>query len=66
MRRPVCADLDGSGSIDAEEIRKFLVSMGHKSTGKAVDQLIKAVDEGTKDSKLALKEFARMYHGLNL
>jgi len=59
-------DLDGSGTIDKEEIRKFLTSMGHKSTGKAVENLIKAADEGTKDSKLALKEFARVYHGVIL
>lgn len=59
-------DLDGSGSVDADEIRKFLVSMGHKSTGKAVDQLIKSVEEGPQNSKLALKEFARLYHGLKL
>jgi hypothetical protein len=65
-RRCACTDLDGSGTIDKEEIRKFLTSMGHKSTGKAVENLIKAADEGTKDSKLALKEFARVYHGVIL
>ena len=37
-------DLDGSGSIDAEELRKFLVGIGHKSSDKHVKKLLEAAD----------------------
>lgn len=59
-------DLDGSGTLDAEELRKFLQGMGHESGSKAVQKLLKAADEGVKDSKLQLQEFCRVYHGLKL
>ena len=61
-------DTDGSGTIDADELRKFLSSLGHKLEGgsKAVVDLIKQADEGAKDCKLQLQEFARLYHGLQL
>jgi len=61
-------DVDGSGTVDAEELRKFLTGLGHKVEGgtKAVQDLIKQADEGASDCKLAMKEFARLYHGLKL
>ena len=45
--------------LDAEEVRKLCVSLGHKTRDKAVKQLLEAADEGTKDAKLQVKEFAR-------
>ena len=59
-------DLDGSGSIDADELKKFLVGLGHKPTDKGVQKLLSAADEGVKDMKASLKEFARLYHGMKL
>ena len=59
-------DLDGSGSIDGEEMRKFLVAMGYKESDKVAKKLIADADEGTKDSKLQLQEFCRLYHGMQL
>jgi hypothetical protein len=58
-------DLDGSGTIDADEMRKFLATLGHKPTDKAVAKLIETVDEGVKGLQ-TLKEFARLHHGLML
>lgn len=59
-------DLDGSGSVSPEELAKFLTSLGHKSTDKAVKKLMAAAEEGSADSKLQIQEFARLYHGLSL
>ena len=59
-------DLDGSGTIDAEELKRFLESLGHKQNTKAVKELIASVEEGTADGKLQIKEFCRMYHGMSL
>uniref|UniRef100_A0A7S2MYF3 EF-hand domain-containing protein n=1 Tax=Haptolina brevifila TaxID=156173 RepID=A0A7S2MYF3_9EUKA len=61
-------DADGSGTVDAQELRKFLEGMGHKVEGgnKAIQELMKQADEGATDCKLAIKEFARLYHGLKL
>ena len=51
---------------DADEMRKFLKFIGHKATDKAVQKLIALADEGNQDSKLQLKEFCRLYHGVQL
>jgi len=61
-------DLNGDGSIDAEELKTFLGTLGHKVQGgpQAVQDLIKAADEGAPDCKLQIKEFARVYNGLKL
>ena len=59
-------DLDGSGTIDADEMRKFLTSMGHKTSDKAVKKLLQAADEGVSDCKASVMEFCRLYHGLKL
>lgn len=59
-------DMDASGSIDADELRAFLKSIGHSEKSKAVQELIKQADEGAKDCKLQIREFCRLYHGLKL
>ena len=61
-------DLNQDGSIDQDELKKFLSTLGHKVQGgpKAVQDLIKAADEGAADCRLQIKEFARVYNGLKL
>ena len=60
-------DADGSGTIDADELKKFLGSIGHtKANSKAVKELMQAAEEGVADGLLQVKEFCRVYHGLKL
>ena len=59
-------DLDGSGSVAGEDMRKFLVAIGYKESDKAVKKLIEDADKGSKDSKVHLKEFVSLYHGMEL
>jgi len=59
-------DTDDSGTIDAEELRKFLTGLGHRTNDKAVKKLLKAADDGVSDCKASLMEFCRLYHGLKL
>ena len=60
-------DTDGSGTIDADELKKFLGSIGHtKANSKAVKELMQAAEEGVADGLLQVKEFCRVYHGLKL
>lgn len=62
-------DANGDGVIDAEELRRFLKSCGHRvgaGAPKQVKQLIAAAEEGVSDAKLQVKEFARLYNGLKL
>lgn len=37
-------DLDGSGSIDSEELKNVLAAAGEKSTNDYVKQLLKEID----------------------
>ena len=61
----ISLDLEGSGQrLDPEDVRRFLTSLGHKPSDKAVKQLLTAAEEGHFDAKHQLKEFARLYHGI--
>ena len=70
MGRPAFAqiDLNQDGAISADELAKFLKILGHKVEGgpKAIQDLIKAADEGAPDCKLQVVEFVRLYNGLKL
>ena len=61
-------DLNQDGAISADELAKFLKILGHKVEGgpKAIQDLIKAADEGAPDCKLQVMEFVRLYNGLKL
>ena len=51
-------DVNRSGTIDGEELRKLLKALGHKVEGgpKAIKDLIKLADEGATDSKLKVQD----------
>jgi calmodulin len=51
-------DNDNAGSIDADELRRILTSMGEKMTDKEVDDLIKDAGGGSSiDYKKFVKDF---------
>lgn len=54
-------DIDGSGSIDADELGAVMRSLGQSPTEQELAELIKSVDEGDKDGKLQLREFLKLY-----
>ena len=59
-------DLDNSGLIEVDELKKFLGALGHRATDKNVQKLIDAAEHGAEDMKPRLKEFAKTFHGLKL
>ena len=59
-------DLNKDGKIDGDELRKFLATLGHKPSDAKVKKLVDAVDEGVKDAKLQMQEFARLHHGIDV
>lgn len=59
-------DLDNSGTIDVEELKKFLVALGHRATDKNVQKLINAAEHEAADMKQRLRDFAKMFHGISL
>ena len=54
-------DKDGSGSIDAKELKTFCTSMGLELTEKEIDDLIAEAEEGSKekDGKISFEELKK-------
>jgi len=52
-------DLDGSGNIDAEELRKVLKQLGSETTLKEAEDMIASVDDGG-DGEIGFEEFVTL------